>query len=483
MKLSPLSFRVQTILLVLIFLFSGLMALLSFEWIWMLLPFAILLAYALLPAFFIPSRTLFWLLFISIPFSTEWSFTPSLGIDFPDEPIMIFVSAGAILYFLLMPSRFPSIFQKSNLFTLLLLQLIWIAITSFYSHEPLLSVKYNLAKIWYIVPFVILPVYFIRTPRHWKIWAACLLIPMGLLVVQVLVRHGLYGFTFYSIRKAMAPFFRNHVNYAALLTLLLPVAVLCFYLTPRNTVLKKILLSGILLGMVAWVLAYSRGAWVALPAGAMMVFVVQKKWVAPLLVVVTAIVLVSTAWLVTEKRYMRFAPDHDQTYFHTEFRQHWQATLEGKDISAAERWHRWVAGVRMLVQEPITGFGPNSFYRHYQPYTLRRFQTWVSDNPEHSTVHNYFLLLALEQGVIGLLLFLSLLICMFLQLQRLCFQLQSRFYRAIAFTTTATLTILLVLNLVSDLIETDKVGSIFYSCLGIILLLQQAAVAEQTDLA
>ncbi|MFN9855714.1 MAG: hypothetical protein ACK55T_08010, partial [Bacteroidota bacterium] len=85
--------------------------------------------------------------------------------------------------------------------------------------------------------------------------------------------------------------------------------------------------------------------------------------------------------------------------------------------------------------------------------------------------------------VIGLLLFLSLLICMFLQLQRLCFQLQSRFYRSISFITAAILTILLVLNLVSDLIETDKVGSIFYSCLGIILLLQQAAVAEQTDLA
>lgn len=483
MNSFALSFRVQTILLVLIFLFSGLMALLSFEWVWMLFPFAILLAYALVPAFFIPSRMLFWLLFVSIPFSTEWSITPSLGIDFPDEPIMIFISAGAIFYFLLMPSRFPSILLRSNLFTLLLIQFIWVTITCFYSQEPLLSVKYNLAKIWYIVPFVILPVFFIRTPRHWKIWATCLLVPMVLLVVQVMVRHGMYGFSFFSIRKAMAPFFRNHVNYAALLTLLLPVAVLCFYLAPRKSVQKNILFIGILFGIAAWILAFSRGAWVALPAGAIMVYVVQKKWVAPVMVMVATVVLVSSAWLVTEKRYMRFAPDHDQTYFHTEFRQHWQATFEGKDISTAERWHRWVAGVRMLVHEPITGFGPNSFYRHYQPYTLRRFQTWVSDNPEHSTVHNYFLLLALEQGWIGLLLFLLLIIGMFLSLQRLCRKLQSHFYRSIAFTTTAVLTIVLVLNLMSDLIETDKIGSVFYCCLGIILLLEQEYLQEQTDLA
>jgi O-antigen ligase len=458
-------------------------AIYSHDYKWIGIPFLALLIRLILPLFFQPTIQLFWLICIAIPFSTELSITPALGIDFPDELLMMILTISIGIYLLLRPISLPPILFHSNLVTILLLGWFWTAITCMYSSEPLLSIKYLLAKVWFIVPFVVAPLLFIRTKKHWQIWAACLLVPMGLLVVQVVVRHGMYGFTFFSIRKAMAPFFRNHVNYAALLTLLLPVAVLCFYLTPRNTAWKKILLSGILLGIVAWVLAFSRGAWVALPAGAVMVFVVQKKWVAPLLVIGVAIALVSTAWLVTEKRYMRFAPNHDQTYFHTEFRKHWQATLEGKDISAAERWHRWVAGVRMLVQEPITGFGPNSFYRHYQPYTLRRFQTWVSNNPEQSTVHNYFLLLALEQGVIGLLLFIALIICMFLQLQQLSFKLQSRFYRAIAFTTSAILTILIVLNLVSDLIETDKVGSIFYSCLGSILLLQQALTSEQTDLA
>ncbi|MBU3742949.1 MAG: O-antigen ligase family protein [Sediminibacterium sp.] len=483
MNTPPLSFRVQSILFVLFFLFAGLTALLSFEWRWMLLPFAVLLGYAWLPAFFIPSRTLFWLLCIAIPFSTEWSITPSLGIDFPDEPLMIFMSAGAVVYFLIIPSRFPAILLQSNLFTLIVVQLIWIAITCIYAQEPVLSVKYLLAKIWYVIPFVILPVLFIRSPQHWKIWAACWMIPMLILVLQVIVRHGLHDFSFYSIRKAMAPFFRNHVNYSALVCLLLPAAFASWYLTPPGTKLRKILLIGLGIGIAGWVLAYSRGAWVALPCAMLMVWIVKRKWIFPVLMVTVCSLLISISWLITDRHYLKFIPDHDATYFHTEFQQHMQATFEGKDVSTAERWHRWVAGFRMIAAEPITGFGPNSFYLQYKPYTLQRFQTWVSNNPEHSTVHNYFLLVALEQGVIGLLLLLVLICGVFIRLQQYYHQLQSRFFRTITLVVSATLTIVLVLNFMSDLIEADKVGPIFYSCLAATILLRQQITQEKSFLA
>lgn len=471
------------LLFCLLFAICWSVAIVNHDYKWISIPFLALLIRLILPQFFQPTIRLFWLLCIAIPFSTELSITPALGIDFPDEALMMVLTIGIGIYLLLRPISLPPILLNSNLVTLLLMGWLWTAITCVYSTEPLLSAKFLLAKTWFILPFVLAPLLFIQTRQHWHTWAACWLIPMALLVIQVIIRHGLYGFTFFHIRKAMSPFFRNHVNYAALLSLLLPVALLCYYHTPRSSRWKKWILLGIIAGFLAWILAYSRGAWVALPAGAIMIGVMRKKWVAPLLITGSVIILISTAWLITEKRYLRFAPNHDQTYFHTQFRQHLQATFEGKDISTAERWHRWVAGGRMLLQEPITGFGPNSFYRHYQPYTLRAFETWVSDNPEHSTVHNYFLLLAIEQGWLGLLLFLLLVVYMFFSLQDLCSKLQSHFYRSIAYTTSAILTILLVLNLMSDLIETDKVGSVFYSCLGIILLLQQEAARERADLA
>ena len=173
MQVSALSLRPITLLFVFIFAGAWVMALWQYQLLWMVVPFIALAMYALIPALLKPSITLFWLVFICIPLSTEWQLLPTLGIDFPDELLMIFLTLSGLFYFLRYPTQLPDVLSRSSLFTLLLIQLIWIAICCVFSYEPILSVKYLLAKIWYIVPFVILPVYFIRSARDWKIWAAC----------------------------------------------------------------------------------------------------------------------------------------------------------------------------------------------------------------------------------------------------------------------------------------------------------------------
>jgi O-antigen ligase len=56
------------------------------------------------------------------------------------------------------------------------------------------------------------------------------------------------------------------------------------------------------------------------------------------------------------------------------------------------------------------GFGPSSFYSEYQSFVDRHFTTYVSNNPEHSEFNNYYLMTATEQGIPGLLIFLTLVI-------------------------------------------------------------------------
>jgi len=159
------------------------------------------------------------------------------------------------------------------------------------------------------------------------------------------------------------------------------------------------------------------------------------------------------------------------------------ATVDMKDVSAAERFYRWIAGARMLADRPVTGFGPNAFYLHYRPYTVNRFETWVSDNKEHSTVHNYFLLIALEQGFIGLVLFCALYFGMLLHIQRLYHRFQSRFYRTVSLTVGIVLVMIGVINCMSDMIETDKIGSLFWLCLGMVILITEKSREEKEMLA
>ena len=70
-----------------------------------------------------------------------------------------------------------------------------------------------------------------------------------------------------------------------------------------------------------------------------------------------------------------------------------------------ERLYRWVAGTRMTADKSILGFGPGNFYDYYKPFTLgTQFTTYVSENRDRSTVHNYLLMTAVEQGIPGLFL-------------------------------------------------------------------------------
>jgi O-antigen ligase len=93
----------------------------------------------------------------------------------------------------------------------------------------------------------------------------------------------------------------------------------------------------------------------------------------------------------------------------------------------------------------------------------------VSDNPEHSTVHNYFLLLAVEQGIPGLLLFLLLVATMLYYAQVLYHRAGDPFNKSIAIASGSALVMILTVNFLSDLIETDKIGSLFFLCLALLV--------------
>ena len=180
-------------------------------------------------------------------------------------------------------------------------------------------------------------------------------------------------------------------------------------------------------------------------------------------------------YLKSNDRYLQFAPDYKSTIFHTNFREHLIATYQLKDVSTAERFYRWIAGVRMIRDSWMNGFGPSSFYRQYKSYTQPAFKTWVSRNREQSTVHNYFLLLIIEQGVIGLFLFLVLLGALFWYAQSIYHRTTDRFWKVVVAAVSAILVMECAINFLSDMIETDKAGSIFYLCVAVLVLAERKA--------
>jgi O-antigen ligase len=187
-------------------------------------------------------------------------------------------------------------------------------------------------------------------------------------------------------------------------------------------------------------------------------------------IAVTVISIISLFWLKTNDRYLRFAHDYKTTIFHKDFQEHLIATYKLKDVSTAERFYRWIAGVRMIKDNWLTGYGPGTFYYNYKPFAIPAFKTWVSKNEDRSTVHNYFLLIAVEQGIPGLIFFLMLTGGMLYYAQTLYHRIKDGFYRKVSLTVGIITMMLLVVNFLSDLIETDKIGSIFFLCLSVLII-------------
>ncbi len=432
-------------------------------------PFVLIIPVAIIAAYYLLQYPvyLFYLLAASVPWSIEYQITPALGTDLPDEQFM-WLSSFAALIILVYQYRTIQFKSLHPLLVLLLLQVAWLLLVVPFSTHLLVSAKYLLAKLWYLLAFVLLPVFLFRDKEVVKKTAIVVATSMLLFVLYALVRHAAFDFSFEKINTALEPFYRNHVNYSALLVCIMPLLFVFLQNTGKRWI-KIFCAIFLVLALAAVFLSYARGAWLSLAAGAIAYWLLKKKLLFASYFFAVAIVAGSVLLLLKNTNYLKFAHSYNTTIFHSDFGEHLTATYQLKDVSTAERYHRWIAGVRMSTDSWQTGFGPNTFYENYKPYTVPAFKTWVSGNKEKSTVHNYFLLLLVEQGVIGLLLFLTLLGTMFWWVQKLYHHLTDNLWKQAMAVVAVVLTMICVLNFLSDLIETDKIGSVFYLCVAVII--------------
>ena len=435
-----------------------------------LIPFAFLFAYLAVVNY----KLIFFGFFALLPFSIEVILPGGLGTDLPSEPIMWFLTG---LFFLLVLWNGKVIEKK--IFTnpvalVLLLHLLWIFITTIMSSFPIISAKFLLAKIWYVVPFFFLPLVIIKDEADFQKLFRYFIYTSIVSVSYVMINHATSNFSFAAINFAVRPIFRNHVNYAALLVLLVP-----FIWAMGMTTKEKKFWAILLFFLIAVYFTYTRAAYGVIVLSVIMYFIIKfkmMKWVTPLAFVIVGFGLNS---VIQSNEYLRMAPQYEKTVTHTKFNNLIEATYKMEDISTMERLYRWVAGFHMVKQEPFFGFGPSTFYSNYDRFTVSSFRTYVSDNPEKSGIHNYYLMTLVEQGVFGLIILMFIIFLPLFMAQKAFFQQKGQNGRywvmaaALSFFSTS------VMILINDLLEADKVGPIFFLSASIIVYYRYFAPKTQ----
>jgi O-antigen ligase len=424
---------------------------------------------------FVNWKTAFWVLLFFIPCSIQvWFLNDTLSTSLPDEPMMWLFLLMVAALIASKPTILPQWFWRNSLTLILVAQYIWLLVTVIYSHEPFYSIKFFLAKTWFLTAFALVPVLVFREKKDFKNAFLLILIPTTIFTMIVFAKHYALGFSFAKIQVAVRYLFYNHVDYSTFLSMTLPLICVAFVQSKGKGLFLRIFLAGLILFyLVAINFAYARAAVLAVIFAFVVMGAIRLRLVNLIMPVFYGFIILVVSYMVKENRYIDYRPDFAHTYMRTNFKDHLAATFKGTDMSSMERIYRWIGAVRMSTDEPVKGYGPNSFYNYYKPYTVTSFVTYVSRNPEKSTTHNYFLLMLVEQGWPAMLLYALLIMVFFAKAQKVYHRFKDKFYRACTIAVTMTFAACFINNFFSELIETHKVGSIFYLCISLMIVLDQ----------
>ncbi len=422
------------------------------------LPAFLLLVYMSLVDF----RKVFFLLLICIPFSTEVSLPNGFATDLPTEPLMVGLMLIYLIYIIRHGRQMSGAFLRHPISLLVVLHWLWILATTISSELFLVSLKFSLAKSWYLIVFYFMAGSMLKTEKDVKFFFWSILIPLVITVSIVLAKHAPSGFAFERVKSVLDPFYRNHVNYASILALFVPLVWYAYRWYERWSVPRLVILGSLLILLIGIQFSYTRAAYVSLGLAVGAYFVIRYRLIKAALGLVTIGAIVAVVWLANNNNYLNYAPNYERTVSHTNFDNLVSATYKGEDISTMERFYRWVAGFYMSQAKPLTGFGPGNFYNFYKIYTVSSFQTYVSDNPEKSGIHSYYLMTLVEQGYPGLGIFVLLCFFTLIKGEQIYHATHPPQRRQLIMGILLSLIVIDAILLINDMIETDKVGPFFF---------------------
>jgi len=337
-------------------------------------------------------------------------FFPTLTSDLnlPTEPLLILVT-GLFLFKLIVDRKFDKKILSHPVSITIYLYLLWMLFTAITSTMPLISFKFLATRLWFITSFYFLATaFFAKTTNITKyIWFYS--ISLTIVVIITLIRHSAFNFSHNSAYLIMQPFFDDHTSYGAVLALIIPPLFGLLYFARSNInyyTLTAILIGIILIGLF---FSYTRAAWLGVVLSLVIWILIKLKIkfktfvIAFLTIVLIAIPIQREIYFMLKNNKSDSSSD-----FVTQFK---SMTNIKTDDSNVERLNRWSCAWRMFLDRPITGFGPGTYMFKYAPYQHSWERSQISTNAANlGNAHSEYLGPLAEQGLLGLLLFVVLII-------------------------------------------------------------------------
>ena len=364
--------------------------------------------------------------FLSIAFLTPLSvnieeYTDGLGLFLPTEPLLF----GLMVLFLFIQIKSPFLdvrIWRNPIIICVLSYIIWLVFTSVTSTDPLISFKSVLAKLWFIIPLLIFGTHFFRKHENRIIFLWLFIVSCCLVVCFTLVHHSIYGFGEEEGHWVMWPFFKDHTIYGATVALCLPISLALLKQKGSPPLSKAILILLNVILIVGLIFSYTRAAWLSVICasiiGMLVYFRVNFRFLMGLGLAFSLIIY--SQWDNIQLALAKNTHEHTTEAFEEKIQSAANVTT---DASNLERINRWDCAIQMFKKEPITGFGPGTYAFEYAPFQDPENQTIISTNfGDMGNAHSEYLGTLSETGLLGLLLFLSIIASIFISASRLYYK-------------------------------------------------------------
>lgn len=427
---------------------------LSNEWYWgLLIPFGM----ALIASIVLAMDYVLWFIVLATPLSLNVEFK-DLGstLNLPTEPFMIALTALFFIRLAYHGHFFPKL-VKHPLSLILIAHLVWMLSTAITSEMLLVSLKYFVSRLWFIVVFFYLMSLLFKDQKNHRPYFLLYLIPMAAVVIYTVIHHGQYGFTKKSGTWVMQPFFKEHTAYGAVLAMYFTVAWTMFLRYNYRPLAKIGILALSIIISVGLYFSYTRAAWLSVMVMMGVAGFIYLGWGFRrfMMLIAGVLLLIGLSWnMINERLNTTQAESSDDVTEHLS-----SVANVSTDASNTERLNRWKSAWRMFKERPITGFGPGTYMFLYAPYQNPHEKTIISTNRgDVGNAHSEYIGPLSDSGLPAAIIILALVVATFYYGFRL-----SLYLPTIELRTTATIAFLALVTywfhgLVNNFLDIDKTG-------------------------
>ena len=392
-----------------------------------------------------------------------------LSLSVPVEPLLF----GVLFFFiakLLYEKEFDNKIAYHPISIVIYLMFIWIIITTITSELPLVSIKYLLSRVWFIIPAYFVCAKLFKDPKNINKFVWFYIAGLIIVIAYTIFNHAMNGFSGKSAHWVMTPFYNDHTAYGAALAIYMVMNAAFLFIPNIKTSIRIIIALSFALLCIAMVLSSCRAAWLSIIAviGILICVLLKIKFK-----YIFTIAIALVAMFFTFRHQIIDVMERNEQDSSSNLLEHVQSiTNISTDASNLERINRWSSALRLFEERPGFGWGPGTYQFVYAPYQLSMNKTIITTNyGDGGNAHSEYIGALAEMGVIGSLLVILLVIVSVYKGLTTYNKAKNKESKILVLAATLAIISYFVHGVLNNFLDTDKLAIPVWSCLAIITVI------------